>query len=365
MIIYDQTSITFIKRCEELLKEILRELDFEVRTSRFVFKKHLYPINIVVFEGSSDLAHFNQSYFQIALNRRLIYQAKDSVLRDILKHELAHYLTFLEYGVVQPHGTEFRATCRSYNFPDEVALATMNLDEANVGKEGDLNSERVLEKVKKLLQLAQSSNAHEAELATFKANSLLLRHNLDHLKINQEEDDPLYLERVLLQKRKDSKITAVYDMLRHFIVKPVISYGRGTCCIEVSGSLTNVKLAVYIANFLDKEFDHLWEIAKKEHGLQGLRAKNSFFLGIAKGFEEKMKESKAQFSAHEQKALLVVEKDLDARAKMIYRNLSSTRTGNNFDAHAGALGVQSGKNLSVRQGVEGTSKGLYLSYSKS
>jgi hypothetical protein len=364
MIIYDQTSIAFIQRTEELLKEILVTLGFEVRTKRFVFKKYLFPVNVVVFEGGSELAHFNASYYQIALNRKLIYQAKDSVLRDILKHELAHYLTFLEFGSVQAHGAEFKETCHRYGFPAEIALATMNLEQANLSKEGDIDSEKILEKVKKLLQLAQSSNAHEAELATIKANALLLRHNLDHVNL-KNNDEPIYLDRVLLQKRKDAKISAIYDMLKHFIVKPVISFGKNSCCLEVSGPLTNVKLAVYVANFLDQEFEHLWDKAKTEHGLQGLRAKNSFFLGIAKGFDEKMKETKSNLSASDQKALMVVEKDLTLRTKMIYRSLSSSRSQNNVDSHAGALGVVSGKNLSIRQGVETSSKNLYLGFSKS
>jgi hypothetical protein len=363
MIIYDQTSIAFMRRSETLMKEILKDLGFEVGSTRFLYKRHFFPINLVVFEGTSDLGHYNANYYQIALNRKLIYTAKDSVLRDIIKHELAHYLTHIEYGQVQAHGPEFRATCSQYNFPSEIAHASINLEQANLQKEGDIDSERVLEKVKKLLQLAQSSNTHEAELATLKANALLLRHNLDHLNLN-DQDEPLYMDRVLVQKRKDAKTTAIYEMLRHFIVKTVISYGKQTCCLEVSGSLTNVKLAVYIANFLDKEFDHLWEKAKKEHSLQGLRAKNSFFLGIAKGFEFKMKESKAQFSTHEQKALMVVEQDLNEKTKVIYRRLGFTRTGNNIDSHAGDIGIQSGKNLSIRQGVEGKSKGLYLSHSK-
>ena len=364
MIIYDQTSIAFIQRTEELLKEILLTLGFEVKTKRFIFKKYLYPINIVVYEGGSDLGHFNPSYFQIALNRKLIYLAKDAVLRDILKHELAHYLAFLEYGPIQAHGEEFKQTCRRYGFPDEISAATMNLDNANLSKEGDINSERILEKVKKLLQLAQSSNTHEAELATVKANALLLRHNLDHVNL-KNNDEPIYLDRVLIQKRKDAKITAVYDMLKHFIVKPVISYGKNSCCLEVSGPLTNVKLAVYVANFLDQEFEHLWNKAKAEHQLQGLRAKNSFFLGIAKGFDEKMKETKASFSAADQKSLMLVEKDLTSRTKMIYRSLSSSRTANNIDSRAGDIGIKSGKNLTIRQGVESSFKKLYLGFSKS
>jgi len=364
MFIYDQTGVAFIQKSEGMLKEILVGLSLEVKLKRFIYKKHLYPINVVVFEGGRELAHFNSSYYQIALNRTLVYQAKDAVLRDILKHELAHYLTFLECGVVQPHGPEFKETCRKYGFPQEIAVSTMNLEEANLSKVGDIDSERVLEKVKKLLQLAQSSNSHESELATVKANALLLRHNLDRLNLKNDED-PIYLDRVLLQKRKDAKIAAIYDMLRHFIVKPVISYGKDACCIEVSGSLTNVKLAVYVAGFLDQEFEHLWEKARKEHGLTGLRAKNSFFLGLAKGYAEKMKQSKESLSTADQKSLVLVEKDLTARTKMIYRSLSSSRAGNNIDARADSLGVKSGKNLSIRQGVETSSKNLYLGFSKS
>lgn len=362
MIVYDQTTIAFIQRTQELLKDILRNLSIEVRRSRFLYRGYLYPITVVVFEGK-EFGHFNAPYFQIGLNKKLIYSAKDSVLRDILKHELAHYLTHIEFGAVSPHGEEFKSVCERFGFPQEVAAATMNLDEANLNKEGDLTSERILEKVKKLLQLAQSSNAHEAELATMKANALLLRHNLDQFQSSAEEE-ALYLDRVLIQKRKDAKITAISDILQHFLVKTVFSMGKNSCTLEVFGTLTNVKLAKYVAEFLNRELDHLWEVSKKEHALQGLRAKNSFFLGVAKGFEQKMKTSAQSFSGSEQKALTVVKKDLDVKVRKIYSRLTSTYSGSRLDEHAAGLGVQKGKNLSIRQGVETSSKNLYLSHSK-
>lgn len=363
MIIYDQTSIAFIKRAQNFVKEILAEINIPVKTSRFLFNNYLYPIKIVVFEGS-DLGHFNHSYYQIGLNKKLIYLAKDSVVRDILKHELAHYLTWIKYGVVQPHGFEFKETCRYYGFPDEVALAKMNLEEANLAKEGDLDSERILEKVKKLLQLAQSSNAHEAELATMKANALLLRHNLDHFKA-EDNDEPIYMDRVLVQKRKDPKMSAICDILTHFLVKPVLSLGKEKSCIEITGTKTNVKLAAYISEFLNNEFDYLWEQAKKEYGFSGLRAKNSFFIGIAHGFGQKMKASKMEMDVNDRKALVIVEKNLDQKISQIYGRLSSTRSGHTPDIRANAIGVMTGRNLSIRQGVESGSKGLSISYSKS
>lgn len=133
MLIYDSTSIAFIRKSELFLKEILEKAGIEVRTSRFVFNKFLYPLHVVVFEGK-EWGHFNAPYFQIGLNRKLIYLAKDSVVRDILKHELAHYLTHIISRDVKPHGPEFHSVCERFGFPKEVAEATLNLEEGNLAR---------------------------------------------------------------------------------------------------------------------------------------------------------------------------------------------------------------------------------------
>ncbi len=356
MFIYDSTSIAFIHKAEAFMKEILIHAGIDVRKSRFAYQNYLYPINVVVFEGK-EIGHFNAPFLQIALNRKLIYLAKDSVVRDILKHEIAHYLTYIQYKEVKPHGPEFHGVCQRFGFPKEVSDATMNLLESNLAKEGDIQSEKIIERVKKLLSLAQSSNAHEAELATMKANELLLRHNLDYLK---DRVEPIYMDRLLMRKRKDTKISAIYAILKHFIVKPVISQGKDSCCLEVSGSLTNVKLAGYIAHFLNQEIDSMWDQAKKENGFTGLQAKNSFFLGIAEGFNAKMTMSKHNYSDQDTKALLVVEKKLEIDTQSIYRRLSSTRSGHQTDYEASQAGHEKGLNLTIRNAVEGKVKNLYL-----
>lgn len=361
MFIYDATSIAFIQKTQQFLREILRTCGIEVRQTRFSFHGYLWPVQVVIFEGK-EWGHFNHAYLQIGLNKKLIYQAKDSVVRDLLKHELAHYLTYILHGEVGAHGKEFLEVCSRFGFPGEISAATMDLTEANTSREGDIDAERVLEKVKKLLSLAGSSNAHEAELATLKANDLLLRHNLDYLN---DREEPIYLDRLLMRKRKDAKLTAIYSILKHFVVRPVISQGTNACCLEVSGSLTNVKLAGYVANFLDLELDHLWEEARSEFGLHGLRAKNSFFVGVAGGFDEKMKVSRKNYSVADQKALVVVEKRLEAQTRQIYRRLQSSRSGLQTDAEASSAGHQKGLSLTVRSAVEGTAKNLYLPFRKS
>lgn len=356
MFIYDSTSIVFIQKAEIFMKEILAAAGIPVRKSRFEYNRLLYPIQVVVFEGK-EWGHFNGPYLQIALNRKLIYQAKDSVIRDILKHEIAHYMTYILHPEAKPHGAEFHAICERFAFPKEVSEATMNLEASNLAKEGDLQSEKIIEKVKKLFMLAQSSNAHEAELATIKANELLLRHNLDYLQGNQEV---IYMDRLLLRKRKDSKLSAIYSILKHFIVRPVISQGKDSCCLEVSGTLTNVKLAGHVAQFLDRELDGMWASAKVEHELTGLQAKNSFFLGVAEGFSQKMLKTKKHFSQSDQKALLVVENRLEIDTASLYRRLGSSRSGHQTDQHASAVGHQKGLTLTIRNAVEGKMKNLFL-----
>ena len=73
MYVFSETTLAFIKKAEDLLREIIRtEVKLPVHRSRFEFKKYLYPIHIVVFEGK-EIGHFNHAYMQIALNKKLIY----------------------------------------------------------------------------------------------------------------------------------------------------------------------------------------------------------------------------------------------------------------------------------------------------
>lgn len=363
MYVFSETTISFVKKAEDLLRQIIKtEINLPVNRSRFEYNKYLYPIHVVVFEGP-ELGHFNSTYLQIGLNKKLIYLAKESVLKDILRHELAHYMTFIFFGKVQHHGAEFKEVCQRFGFPQEVSAATMNINSANESKVGDLESERVLEKIKKLLKLADSSNPHEAELATLKANQLLLRHHLDHSFL-VENNDEIYMDRILVKPRRDAKMEAIYEILKHFIVRPVFSFGKGLCSLEVTGTSTNVKLAHYVANFLDQELDHLWKVTQKETGLSGLRAKNSFFSGVARGFSDKMKQQKEQFTVNEQKALMIIEKNLEEKMSTIYRRLSQSGSSQTIDSNARDAGIKKGRELTIRQGVESKNSNLSISWRK-
>ncbi len=356
MKVYSETIFSFIQKANKMLRDILKnETSFNVRRSRFEYKGFLYPIDVIVFEGEL-IGYFDGNHYQIGLNKNLIYQAKDNLIKDILRHELAHYITFLFYGNdVLPHGEEFKHVCELFNFPDDVKKASMNFDLANA-KTNSFHSEKILNKVKNLLRLSESSNVHEAELATLKANQLLIKHNLEFSGL--ESDQEFYVKKLLERKRKDAKISCIYDILKHFMVRPILSYGKESVSIEVTGTRTNIELADYVSGFLDAELERLWQRFKSDHNLKGLKAKNSFFYGLAHGYNQKM--SQMEFSESDKHALVRINNQLDQHIERIYRRLSSASSNSSKDSRSFDLGKKAGKNLTINQGVKNSSTIKFL-----
>lgn len=359
---------------ESFYKEILRhEAGFEVYQNRFLFNNYYYPINLAVFESIRTLGFFNPSTYEIGLNKKLIYEAKSSVLKDILRHEVAHLLTHLYYGAgTQDHGAEFQAVCSRFarfgwDNP-KVCRASMDLDESNSVASNDLASDEIIEKIKKLLSLATSDNHHEAELATLKANDLLMRHHISKMAFNKDhvaEDETIYVKRILEVPRVSAKYNAIASILRTFMVYPVYTHGKKSVTLEVSGTRENVEIASYITDFLNVEFECLWNDHRKDKdGVivhKGLAAKNSFFRGIAYGYETKIKNQTKRQSQEIQKALIVAEKQLAEQIQMVYPRLRSSTSYARHNEEAHQLGQQAGKSLSINKGVDMSSKNLAIS----
>ena len=359
MFLYSETVHTFLARVRSYAKEILeREMHFKISRSRLFYRGIYYPINFVVYEGP-NLGYWDYRSYQIGINKRVMLSAKTEVIKDILRHELAHMLMTYLYGpTFTPHSPEFRELCRSYGWGENVSAARSDIETENQKIEGDLASEKLIEKIKKLLSLASSTNPYEAELATIKANELLLKHNLEKLSLLEKSEEEVWVKRVLSTSRNSAKIHAIYEILQTFFVAPVFNYGKGVLYLEVTGSRTNVELADYVANFLDQELERLFSVYQKEHSdLKGQRAKNSFFKGMAEGYVEKIKKTQKEVSLAEGKELIVLEQDLKRQMRLAYSRLGSTSTSRREDSYSKNLGRKAGQNLSIHGAIsKGVSK---------
>jgi len=358
MLIYNKAVFSFITKAEFFLKEILEnEAKIQTLRTRFILNKYYYPIHVVVFTGKNQIGYFDQNTYQIGLNENLIYQCRDHVLKDIIRHELAHYLTFISHPQALPHGTEFKETCRKYQWDKAVELTQMDLESYKADKVANLENEKVINKVKKLLSLAQSSNSNEAQLATVKANKLLLKHNLQTIS-SIDNDEDIFVAELFKVKRRNAKIGAIYDILKHFYVNPVLRYTKEGVVLEACGTKLNIELAQYVASFLDSKLDELWSCMKPK--LKGLKAKNSFYHGLAKGYNEKVNQMEQQFTHEEKMSLIQLDQKLKKDVQKIYKRLSSTSSNASIDGAAFNNGKKAGLNLNINKAIKSKTKRIFL-----
>ncbi len=225
----------------------------------------------------------------------------------------------------------------------------MDLGAANDANQGDLRSEALIARVQKLLELARSDNPHESELATLRANQLILKH---HLRFIQKDQKPLvFMEVVLKAKRATAKVRAIIRILQTFLVYPVINrVTRGTTFLEVTGpDKTSVTLAKYIAAFLDSELEHLWQKTRKKTGLGGSRAKANFMVGVAEGYLKK--QAKLCPDEASKTALCKINANLKAQMGLVYPHLRQAHFRLTRQDSALRAGTDAGAQLCIRKPI--------------
>ena len=364
MILYSDTIQSFLARIRKYALYILKdEAKLKVRSKYLYWQKYRYDLQYVVFQGK-QLGTCNPRLVQIGLNCHLMYTAKTDVIKNILRHELAHFLTALHYGFDVPdHGREFRSICQKYGWGEDVQAAQGNIDGENKNIDGDIPSEKIISKIKKLMYLAESDNQHESELATAKANQLLLQHNLKRIShLEFEEERNTFVKNILESKRINAKMNAIFEILGTFYVRPIFNQGEGVVYIQVLGKKENVQLADYVASFLDCELERLWQINRKKWRLSGNREKKWFMLGVAKGYKEKIRQHIDPIIKANSKAMALLEKDLEEYVRQVHPHLGSIKhSRTNPSMRSGQIGHKAGGDLHINPAVKGQkNSGYYL-----
>lgn len=366
MIVYSKKIIRFINEINETVRDVLSsEIRLKVIGERFYdpMQRASYPIKVVIYNNKSMLGYFDPNFYELGFHECLMHGSRKQ-LHDVIRHELAHYMTFIDYGAAaQAHGSEFRAFCQRMGWAEEVYKATSCLEDGLSPL--DLEESSVLRKVQKLMALATSSNQNEAEQAMIKSQQLLLKHNIDSKYIEDNDEEKMFLKRILKQKKENAKMRSIAHILETFFVNTVYNRAGDFIYLEILGTAVNVEIAEYVANVLQIELDHLWKQAQKSANIKGMIAKNSFFLGIAKGYCHKIQALQRDCNSDAKNALMVIEKKLvDAKA-MAYRRLSSSKSNGHYCQESSALGELMGRQLNINPAINQSSKntGEFIAYS--
>jgi hypothetical protein len=369
MLLYSKTTISFIQKIKARSRAIMaQEMGLRFKTSRFEYNGYNYPLHFVVFDDPNKLGYFDCSNYQIGLHKNLMLIAKDQVIDNILRHELAHLYTFLKHPKsfyeLNAHGQEFQEVCRAFKWGADIARAKSSLELDNASAESTNEMDRHLKRLQKLLSLASSSNPHEAQAATIKANELLLKYNLSQIRSISLDDEIACVKKVLQKKRADSKLNAIYQILSHFYVRPVLSRQNSSTSLEVVGTRHNVELADYIAKYLDLEFEHFWQNASSgDPTLKGVVKKNNYITGLASGFIDKLtkERSNRNIIKEESKGLILINQQLERLTQYAYPSLRKVRHKGSQDCPtARSKGIKDGGRLSLRAALKNTKKILLL-----
>lgn len=353
MIVYSKKIVAFIQEIKAIAKDILsKEIRVDVTRDRFLDRSRqaTYPLKIVVYNNKSMLGYFDPYFYEMGFHECLMHTSRDQ-LRNIIRHELAHYFNFIEYGYsINSHGPEFKSFCQTMGWNDEVCSATTCLESSD--NNSFVGESDVLRKIQKLMALASSSNPHEAELAMVKSQQLLLKHNIESKYLGDIDEEKMILKRILKQRKENAKMRSIAIILETFFVTTVYSRAGDYIYLEIMGTAVNVEIAEYVAGFLENEMEHLWEKAQQIAYLKGTVAKNSFFLGLAKGYCDKVQSLKKNYGSDVTNALMLIEQKLSDAKDMAYSRLKSSKRGGNHCSASSSFGELMGKQLNINQALK-------------
>lgn len=305
----------------------------------------------------------------LRLSRHLIVNHSWSVTLQVLKHEMAHQLCSEWYrgARAHAHGEPFHQACERLGVLPEFRRAGTILPEhvEEIAAFSKLSEQgrKCLARIEKLLALGRSANEHEAALAMEKANELIEKYHLQGLSQGLKPHHA-YVVIDRKQKRVAGYQRHICSILQEFfLVRVVLSQrfdpaeGDSFKTIELFGTPENTAIAEYCYHFLENRLALLWTQNGKTFNGRTRTEKNSYYLGLLRGFSLKLRAQKQARAGQEMApaagALITAEEHrLAAFVGLRYPRLrrSSSRGAKVYGGTYQA-GVEMGKTITLSDGL--------------
>ncbi|HEY5945229.1 MAG TPA: DUF2786 domain-containing protein, partial [Kofleriaceae bacterium] len=172
----DSTELSAV--LEAALVRELRRL-YELLNERRFGDRLKLPV-LALGATAKRLGQWTRATRTLELSRHLVLVRPWLEVMSVLEHEMAHQYVD-EVCLVRdesPHGPTFQRVCAERGIDARAAGVP-------VESTADIESDRALDKIRKLLALAGSDNQHEAEMAMRRAHELMLRHNIEQAQAEQ------------------------------------------------------------------------------------------------------------------------------------------------------------------------------------
>lgn len=346
----------FVRLGAELEAALVRELmETYHHINHSCFRRKLEPAAIQLSDVAGRLGRWVSDARAIELSRALVVQKPWGVVVEVLKHEMAHQFVFEVLGVTDEtaHGPVFRDVCDRFGI-DPGAAGVPAATPA-----GDAEG-RILERIARLLALAESSNVNEAQAAMSAAQRLMLKYNLDVAKARAARSYGFrHLGKPSGRVSESERIVSGI-LAKHFFVEaiwvPVYLplEGRRASVLEVCGTHANLEMAAYVHAFLHHTAEQLWEAHKRAHAQRSNRERRTFVAGVMLGFLEKLGAERKQ--EREQGLIWVADADLEGYYRARHPHVHNVRHSGNPRTEAHLHGREAGRQIVLHRPLHGETR---------
>ena len=332
-----------------LLRELRARYDWDNRTR---FGGRLVPPVLVLSDATSHLGRWHSATRTLELSRALVLHRPWLEVASVLEHEMAHQFVdeVLRVRGETAHGETFRRVCAERGIDHRAAGAP-----SPAAADG-ADTDRVLDRIRKLLALAGSPNQHEAEIAMRKAHELMLRHNIE--VANTRQADRSYEVRHLGDAtrrgtRVESEVAALLSELFFVKVIRVPVYvprtGKSGLVYEIAGTHANVEMASHVWAFLLATAERLWAENRHDARVRSGRDRLVYQSGVIGGFRDKLL---AERTGLKQTGLVWVgDRDLDRFYRARHPHMVTRRHHVRING-AHAAGREAGRTVVLHKPVE-------------
>jgi hypothetical protein len=344
----------------------IRQLKADWKTANYhYFKDSMRLPNLELSSADGVLGKWKGGYYRrLSISIDLINNYTWEYVQEVLYHEMAHQYVEEILGIREdmPHGDAFKRICRE-NGIDPTATGSIKSWVEKRENSSAVSSEnhKILDKVQKLLALAQSANEHEAQNAMAKAHEFLLKHNLSLLDVQTKWN---YIHKQIGEAGKRNPIKTIISAIicRFFFVEAIWTFwydqhkDRSGQVLEIYGTPENVEMAEYVYDYLQNISELLWIEHREREKINGNRHRRSFIYGLLDGFYNKLD---GRIIKHQSGKLVWKG---DPRLKEFYRrkNPKLVRSSSRYASSCQDTynsGIIRGKNLVIHKGIHGKGKG--------
>jgi hypothetical protein len=315
-----------------------------------LFRFKLRPPAFELVGGNDRLGRWVPGHRTIELSPDLLMLHGWGVLEEVLKHEMAHQYVHEVLGVSDEpaHGPAFRRVCDERGIDARASGAPV--------AHGSEPQSPILERIAKLLALAESPNEHEAQAAMSAAQRLMLKHNIEAAVSNTRAH---YCFRHLgaatgRVSEHERRLAMILD--EFFFVQVIwvpvwrVQEAKRGSVLEVCGTRDNVELAAYVYDFLMYTADALYRSDRKRRRDRTHGARRKFLAGVMSGFHERLRGERKRAEA--QGLVWVGDAELTGFFRRRHPHVRWARHSVSTSGEAYARGQTAGRNIVLHRGVK-------------